>query len=120
MNSNSKNYFFIGVTDLLILAILKERDAYVYEISTTIQDISGNTFPISQNTIYAATYRLERENMISEYSKLVGRKRTRVYYHIEENGLKYFDELLTGYNEATTCVGNILDHLLNKGDDNSK
>ena len=113
MNINSKNYFFVGVTELLVLAILKNEDSYVYDIVKTIQDISENAFPISQNSIYAATYKLERENKISEYSKLVGRKRVRVYYHLEESGLAYFEELLESYYSATKCVGNLIDHLVN-------
>ena len=108
---NNKNYFFTGITELLILAILKESDAYVYEIVKKIRLISNDNFSISQNTIYASMYKLEKELMVSEYSKLVGRKRTRIYYHIEPIGLNYFNNLLNNYLTATQCVQNILSSL---------
>lgn len=64
----------------------------LYEITKTIERDSNYLLSISQNTIYTATYKLENENQISEYSKLVGKKRTRIYYHIEEEGRNFFNE----------------------------
>jgi PadR family transcriptional regulator PadR len=68
---------------------------------------------MSQNTIYATAYKLENEGKITEYSKLVGRKRTRIYYHIEDSGLEYLDKLTSDYKMVTTNVGNILNFLAN-------
>ena len=96
---------------MLILAILKQEDTYVYDIVKKIKNFSNNSFQISQNTIYASTYKLEKDNYISEYTKLVGRKRTRVYYHLEESGLAYFDEQLTSYLNAVSSVRDILKSL---------
>ncbi|MCD8018117.1 MAG: PadR family transcriptional regulator [Clostridiales bacterium] len=110
---NAKNYFLSGVTELLILSVLKNHDAYVYEIVKTINDMSGNSFSISQNTIYASTYKLQEENKITEHSKLVGKRRTRVYYHIEKSGLEYLSELLENYRVTTSCVNTMLDSLMN-------
>lgn len=108
---STRNYFINGITELLILSILKRADSYVYDIFKTIKDNSCGLLSISQNTIYTATYKLEAENKISEYSKLVGRKRTRVYYHIEEAGLKSLDELEGNYSNTITGVQNILESL---------
>ena len=79
----NKNNFINGITELLILSILNKHDSYVYEIVKSITEFSGGLLSISQNTIYTATYKLENEGKITEYSKLVGKKRTRIYYHIE-------------------------------------
>ena len=68
-----QNYFFSGITDILILAILCEHDSYVYEIVKFIQEKSNGCLSISQNTVYAVTYKLVNEGKISEYSKLVGK-----------------------------------------------
>ena len=108
---STRNYFINGITELLILSILQRSDSYVYEIFKTIQENSGGLLDISQNTIYTATYKLEAENKISEYSKLVGRKRTRVYYHIEEPGLKALEELTANYFNTTSGVQNIINSL---------
>lgn len=48
---------------------------------------------------------------ISEYSKLVGRKRTRIYYHIENEGINYLKQLSNNYNNTINGVKTILDSL---------
>lgn len=108
---SSRNYFINGITELLILSILKDHDSYVYEIVKTITENSGNLLSISQNTIYTATYKLESEGKISEYSKLVGKRRTRIYYHIESKGEEYLDDLLANYNNTINGVHCIIDSL---------
>lgn len=105
---SNKNYFLNGITDLLILFLLSKGDKYVYEINRTIEEMSGGLLKLSQNTIYTATYKLEMDKMITEYTKLVGRKRTRVYYHIEEKGKNYLDELSKAYKATTDGIFRIL------------
>lgn len=111
----SKNYFMNGITDLLILSLLDDNDRYMYEIVKSIGEFSEGLLNISQNTIYTAAYKLENEGKISEYSKLVGRKRTRVYYHLEAKGKECLDELLENYKNTTEGVFKILSAL--KGED---
>ena len=112
----SKNYFLNGVAELLILSILEKKDTYIYDIKKKISESSNDTLPMSQNTIYAAAYKLENEGKITEYSKLVGKKRTRVYYHIEEEGLEYLDKLMNDYKMVTTNVNKILSSLDDEGE----
>ncbi len=103
-----KNYFFNGITDLLILSILDNHDSYMYEIVKTIKDYSDGLLNVSQNTIYTAAYKLANENKISEYSMIVGRRRTRVYYHLEPEGKKYLEELSETYKVTTDGVLKVL------------
>ena len=114
----SKNYFLNGVAELLILSILKNQDTYIYDIKKTISELTNDILPMSQNTIYAAAYKLENEEKISEYSKLVGRKRTRIYYHIEP-GLAYLEKLTSDYQMVTTNVCKILDYLSSNREENA-
>jgi PadR family transcriptional regulator PadR len=107
----TKNYFFSGITELLILAILIDHDSYGYEFVKFIKEFSNGLLAISQNTIYAVTYKLENEGKISQYSKLVGKRRTRIYYHIEPEGEEYYTQLLTSFRDAYTGVENILSTL---------
>lgn len=107
----SKNYFMNGITDLLILSLLNEKDRYMYEIVKSIVDYSKGLLSISQNTVYTAAYKLEEDDKISEYSKLVGKKRTRVYYRLEEKGREYLSELMESYRDTTSGVDNILSSL---------
>lgn len=106
-----RNYFINGITELLILSILNVHDSYVYEITQTIETYSNDNLSISQNTIYAATYKLKNEGKISEYPKLVGKRRTRIYYHIENAGMEYLQEIKKNYLQTITGVEYILETL---------
>lgn len=106
-----KNNLITGITDLLILSILDKQDSYVYEITKTISDRSNGLLSISHNTIYTAAYKLEETNMISEYSKLVGKKRTRVYYHLEPEGKEHLKKISEDYSKMTEGVTSILNSL---------
>ncbi len=110
---NSKNLFITGAVDIIILSILNNGDSYGYEITKSITKLSDDLLTISQNTIYTAIYKLVNDGMISEYSVLVGKKRTRVYYHIEEKGKKYLDELMEDYKKTSNGIKNILSKLTN-------
>lgn len=103
-----RNYFINGITELLILSILNSHDSYAYEISKSIEQDSNQLLSISLNTIYTATYKLKDDGFISEYSKLVGKRRTRIYYHIEENGIAYLERLQTNYYQTINGVNAIL------------
>lgn len=100
----SKNYFITGVTEMLFLSILAQKDSYVYDITKTIEDRSGGLLTISPNTIYTVAYKLEQEGMISEHSVLVGRKRTRIYYHIEPEGRNYLSSISQQYQQVNQGI----------------
>lgn len=107
----SKNPFITGVTDLLVLSILKQHDSYMYEIIKNVTEYSGGSLVISQNTVYTAAYKLQNDGKISEYTKLVGKKRVRVYYHLEPKGEVYLAELLENYKKTTDSVNNVFSAL---------
>ena len=103
-----KNNLITGITELLVLKILEQQDSYVYEIQKMINNHSEQLLSISLNTIYTVTYKLEKENLISEYSKRVGKKRTRVYYHLEETGKEHLAKVMTNYNYMIDGVNRII------------
>lgn len=106
-----KNSLITGITELLILLLLEEEDSYVYEIKKKISNHSQDLLSISLNTIYTATYKLEEEGKIREYSKLVGKKRTRIYYHLEPSGKEYLSVLLGDYTQMCEGVQKVMNAL---------
>lgn len=106
-----KNNLITGITELLVLKILEQQDSYVYEIQKMINNHSEQLLSISLNTIYTVTYKLEKENLISEYSKRVGKKRTRVYYHLEGTGKEHLAKVMTNYNNMIDGVNRIINSL---------
>ena len=109
---SNKNLLLNGITDMLILHLLKQKDCYGYEITQAISELSDRLLTISQNTIYTAIYKLENDRMISEYSVLVGRKRTRVYYHITPMGEHYFSKLQANYSATIQGVQMIMERTI--------
>ena len=100
--------FATGVADILVLAILKNKDSYIYELISSIKEYSEERLIIPLSSIYHTAYRLESEGNISSYSKLVGKRRTRVYYHIEPQGEIYLKKLLKSYKETAEGIAKVL------------
>lgn len=105
---STRNNLITSITELLVLSFLNHNDSYVYEITKKITEYSSDLLSISLNTIYTVVYKLEEDKFISEYSKLVGKKRTRIYYHIEPSGKEYLIQLQNNYQNMITGVQNIL------------
>ncbi|MBE5938283.1 MAG: PadR family transcriptional regulator [Lachnospiraceae bacterium] len=97
-----------GTLDLLVLSLLKQKDTYAYEISKDILNYSEGLLELSLNSIYTVLYKFEKENMVTEYSILVGRKRTRIYYHLEPLGEEYLDALSKDYFRISEGVNKVL------------
>ena len=51
-------------TDLVILALLRDRPMYGYEILVSLADRGNGEFQFKQGTLYPLLYRLEREGLI--------------------------------------------------------
>lgn len=103
-----KNFFLSGFTEFLILSLLYDKDSYVYEIAKNIADYSDKILSILQSIIYTTAYNLLNEGYISEYSKLVDGKRTRVYYHLKPAGKEYLRELTECYNRTIHGISGII------------
>ena len=58
--------------------------------------------------LYPSLYRLVEKGMISDHSEKVGKRRVRVYYHLEEQGRKYLEDLKHEYILHTAGVLKIL------------
>lgn len=115
-----KNNFITGVTELLILSLLEEGDSYIYEIARSIKNLSDDLLVLPQSTIYTATYKLEDKGYISEYSKKVGRKRTRIYYHLESSGVDYLKEIYNNYFQTAKGISQFFCALNNSKEDGKK
>jgi len=76
-----------GSIDLLLLSLIAQRDAYGYEITKTLKQLSGGTYEMSEGTLYPALKRLERKQWVTSYwcETPVGRRK---YYKITDLGKK--------------------------------
>ena len=78
-----------GIVELLILQLLSEQDMYGYEIRKMLAQRTNHAFEIKEASLYGPLYRMSSRGLISSRKELVGEKRFRVYYHIEEIGQQY-------------------------------
>lgn len=92
-----------GVMDLLITYMLSVEDMYGYQISLEIDKLSEGLITIKLGSLYTPLFRLVEKGFVTERTELVGKKRTRRYYHLTEDGLKYLDILKEEY--GFMCAG---------------
>ena len=81
-----------ALAEMLVLALLYERDHYALELSAAISERSGGAITITFP--YAILYRMIEQQYIQELPKRIAPDgRRRQYYQITEQGWRYVDEL---------------------------
>ncbi len=97
-----------GVFSLVLLGLLKQGDMYGYQLVQETERQSGGRLTTQEGSLYPVLYKLEDQGFISNYRKQVGRRMTRVYYHLEPAGELRLEELTREYTEVTRGVMQIL------------
>ena len=93
-----------SVAEMLVLSILNNGTMYGYQLIQELEAQSKGLFSIKEGTLY----RLIDNNMVSFEKKLVGKRRTRVYYNITEDGKEYLQQILKSYQDMVQGVANVL------------
>lgn len=106
--ARGRSSFKMGTVELIILFLLSKEDLYGYQLSTLIGRLSGGNMEISESTLYPTLYKLLNNGLISDREVQVGKRRVRVYYHIEEKGLARLGDLLEDYRKITDGISSIL------------
>lgn len=105
---NSQNSFRRGVMALVILSLLKREDMYGYQlVQETIRSSSGR-IATQEGSLYPVLYKLLDQGMISDRKVQVGKRMTRIYYHLEPAGEKRLEELVREYEQITQGIHMIL------------
>lgn len=74
-----------GVLELCVLAVLRERDYYGYEL---VQAISS-AIDIAEGTVYPLLRRLSKEGYFESYIRESAEGPARKYYRITKKGIAY-------------------------------
>jgi PadR family transcriptional regulator PadR len=77
--------------------VLYDKDCYGYEITNEIKTLSDGVIDIKEGSLYPSLYKMLEKGYITSRDELVNRK-LRVYYHIEDSGKKYLQEMIEEYN----------------------
>ena len=90
--------------EMLFLKILEKEDCYGYQLTQSIQDITNGQIKIAEGTMYPILYKLQDKGYISDRQVKVGKRQTRVYYHLEPAGKEYLSQLTHDYYQPITMA----------------
>lgn len=92
-----------GTVELLILTILQDQDMYGYQLSQELTTRSKGLYTLQESSMYPTLYRLVEKELVSDRQEKVGKRRVRVYYHLEEAGKVYLETIRKEY--CSICRG---------------
>ena len=93
-----------GSADLMILAVLEERQRHGYDIARLIDDRSGGVLRFHVGSLYPMLYRMERRGWIDgRWLEKEGQRRRR-YYKLSPSGRKVLIEQRASWHEMLTAL----------------
>ncbi len=92
-----------GSVELLLLTLLQNEDMYGYQLAQELESRSGGRYSLQESSMYPILYRMMDKGLISDKQVLVGKRRTRVYYHLEDKGREYLAQIRMEY--LALCKG---------------
>ena len=105
---NGQSGFRRGVMSLVILGLLKKEDMYGYQLVQETQKKSGGRIVTQEGSLYPVLYKLVDQGLISDRRVQVGKRMTRVYYHLEPAGEERLRQLLREYAEISRGIYEIV------------
>lgn len=105
---NGQVGFLRGVFPLVVLALLKREDMYGYQLVQEVERASGGRLSTQEGSLYPVLYKLQDQGLISARKELVGKRMTRIYYHLEPAGSERLLALTREYEDVIHGVLHIL------------
>ena len=108
VSDNSQNSFRRGVMALVILALLEKEDMYGYQLVQETIQTTGGRIKTQEGSLYPVLYKLLDQGLISDRKVLVGKRMTRIYYHLEPAGKERLQALIKEYDAITQGIQMLL------------
>ncbi len=108
-SDNAQSSFRRGVMSLVILSLLKKEDMYGYQLVQETIQTSGGRIVTQEGSLYPVLYKLLDQGLISDRKVQVGKRMTRIYYHLEPAGEVRLQELIREYERITQGVHMIIE-----------
>ena len=106
--ARGRSNFKMGTVEMIVLFLLQKHDLYGYQLTTLIKKQSGGNVIVTESTLYPTLYKLLKNGYISDREMPIGKRRVRVYYHLEDAGKDRLADLLEDYHEITVGIERIL------------
>lgn len=103
----SEKSLLSGSTPLLVLSLLKDGDKYGYEMIEELAKRSDDTFQLKEGTLYPLLHSLEKEKLVTSYSKMTPGGRERKYYRLTDEGvaqLEYKEKEWRTFSQTVNAV----------------
>ena len=100
--------FRFSFAELIILTLLEKKDIYGYEFVPLLETVSGGRLIVTESTLYPTLYKLLDSHYISDREERAGKRRIRVYYHLEPSGHEHYRNCLKEFYRAFSCLSEIL------------
>lgn len=94
-----------GVTELTVLAALRQGEAYGYELLQRINHIEG--LALTESTVYPLLARLKREKFVSVRAASSPSGPPRRYYKLTATGQKRLQEMLSQWKLMGNAVSQL-------------
>lgn len=98
-----------GTVDLLLLSLLQEKDMYGYQLSQELASRSGGLYTMPEGSMYPTLYRMLEKGLVSDRHETVGKRRVRVYYHLEPAGKEYLEAIRREYFSMNQGIMKVLE-----------
>ena len=105
--SRGRSNFKMGTVEMIVLFLLNKKDLYGYQLSALIGRLSGGNVEVSESTLYPTLYKLLKKEYIQDIEVPAGKRRVRVYYHLNDSGRRRLADLLEDYNTLTEGIERI-------------
>lgn len=105
---------FKGILDGCMLAIIKDREVYGYELAEKLEDYGFQSF--SEGTIYPLLLRMQKEELVTSTLKRSTAGPKRKYYALTPKGVEELTLFLERWRDLQQNVNNVLnDEIKKKG-----
>ena len=103
----SESALAAGLSELMVLRLLREQEMYGYEIVQAIATRTREALTPGEGVIYPLLHALEKDGMLKSRRKSVG-GRSRIYYSLTARGAKRLSAMTDHWKSLTGAVGAVL------------
>lgn len=97
-----------GSITMLVLALLKDKEMYGYQIIEELEQRSNNVFQLKEGTLYPILHTLEKDKLVTGREQDTPNGRKRRYYYITSQGLKTLEDKKSEWGVYSSTVTAIL------------
>ncbi|HEV2284718.1 MAG TPA: helix-turn-helix transcriptional regulator [Steroidobacteraceae bacterium] len=99
--------FTRGVSELLILRLLSDREMYGYELAKAVQAVTRREIRLGEGLLYPTLHALELGGLLRSRRESVG-GRPRIYYRTTASGRRRLAGLTEQWRRASAAVSSAL------------